>query len=168
MIGIASDHGGFKLKNHLADYISNSSVLKVVDMGCYDEDSTDYPVWGHTVADGITEGKIERGIIICGTGIGISISANRHPGIRAALCYDVTTARLAREHNDANILALGARMTAPELAQEIVDTFLHTSFEGGRHARRVAGIEPKPKQYAGVAKIQQSVAKIQQVFKEFP
>lgn len=144
MIGIASDHGGFILKQYLLEKTQN-----LIDVGCYNLDSIDYPVYGHKISESITNGEMERGIIICGTGIGISISANRHPGVRAALCYDVTTARLAREHNNANVLALGARMTAPELALEILDVFLKTEFEGGRHKNRVDAIElPNKKSFS--------------------
>lgn len=144
MIGIASDHGGFILKQYLLEKTQN-----LIDVGCYNLDSVDYPVYGHKISESITNGEMERGIIICGTGIGISISANRHPGVRAALCYDVTTARLAREHNNANVLALGARMTAPELALEILDVFLKTEFEGGRHKNRVDAIElPNKKSFS--------------------
>ena len=135
-ICIASDHGGFDLKAHLIEYLKNQDFT-VSDSGCNNKDSVDYPTYGKRVGLDITQGKFDCGILICGTGIGISIAANRFPGVRAALCYDTTTARLSREHNDANILALGARQTAPELACEIVDVFLSTQFEGGRHQRRI-------------------------------
>lgn len=144
-ICIASDHGGFDLKAHLIDHMENKfgfidntlRKFEINDLGCNNKDSVDYPTYGKRVGLDITQGKFDRGILICGTGIGISIAANRFPGVRAALCYDTTTARLSREHNDANILALGARQTAPELACEIVDVFLSTQFEGGRHQRRI-------------------------------
>ena len=149
MIGIASDHGGFVLKQYLLDKTLGFSKNALSDFGCYNLDSVDYPIYGHKISESITNGEMERGIIICGTGIGISISANRHPGVRAALCYDVTTARLAREHNNANVLELGARMTAPELALEILDVFLKTEFEGGRHKNRVDAIElPNKKSFS--------------------
>lgn len=135
-ICIASDHGGFDLKAHLIEYLKKRDYT-VSDLGCNNKDSVDYPVYGNIVGEAITQGYYDCGILICGTGIGISIAANRHPSVRAALCYDVTTARLCREHNDANVLALGARQTAPELAEEIVNMFLSTEFEGGRHQRRI-------------------------------
>lgn len=137
-ICIASDHGGFDLKAHLIEYLKKRDYFgPVSDLGCNNKDSVDYPVYGNIVGQSITQGEFDYGILICGTGIGISIAANRHPSVRAALCYDVTTARLCREHNDANVLALGARQTAPELAEEIVNMFLSTEFEGGRHQRRI-------------------------------
>lgn len=135
-ICIASDHGGFDLKSRLIEYLKKQD-FEVSDLGCNGKDSVDYPVYGSMVGEAITQGHYDRGILICGTGIGISISANRFSSVRAALCYDLTTARLCREHNDANVLALGARQTAPELAEEIVSMFLSTEFEGGRHQRRV-------------------------------
>ena len=135
-ICIASDHGGFDLKAHLIEYLKKQDYT-VSDLGCNNKDSVDYPVYGSLVGQSITQGEFDYGILICGTGIGISIAANRYPSVRAALCYDVTTARLCREHNDANVLALGARQTAPELAEEIVNMFLSTEFEGGRHQRRI-------------------------------
>jgi len=140
-ICIASDHGGFDLKAHLIKYLKNRdhwhAGYAVTDLGCASKDSVDYPVYGNIVGQSVTQGDFDYGIVICGTGIGISIAANRYPSVRAALCYDVTTARLCREHNDANVLALGARQTAPELAEEIVQMFLLTEFEGGRHQRRI-------------------------------
>jgi len=135
-ICIASDHGGFDLKAHLIEYLKNQDCT-ISDLGCTSKDSVDYPVYGNIVGQSVTQGDFDYGIVICGTGIGISIAANRYPSVRAALCYDVTTARLCREHNDANVLALGARQTAPELAEEIVRMFLLTEFEGGRHQRRI-------------------------------
>lgn len=135
-ICIASDHGGFDLKAHLIEYLKDRDCT-VSNLGCNNKDSVDYPTYGKRVGLDITQGKFDRGILICGTGIGISIAANRFPGVRAALCYDTTTARLSREHNNANILALGARQTALELACEIVDVFLSTQFEGGRHQHRI-------------------------------
>ena len=110
------------------------------DFGTYTADSCDYPVYGEAVARAVASGEYERGIIICGTGIGISISANKVKGIRAALCGDCYSAEMTRRHNDANVLALGARVLGPGLALKIVDTFLTTDFEGGRHARRIAKI----------------------------
>ena len=116
--------------------------LEYKDYGCYSEESCDYPKYGHAVAHAVADGVCDRGIIICGTGIGISISANKVPGIRAALCGDCFSAEATREHNDANILAMGARVTGPGLALKIVDTFLDTPFSNGeRHIRRISQIE---------------------------
>ena len=137
MIAIASDHGGFELKNEIIKHLeSKGYTLK--DYGTYTTDSCDYPIYGEAAARAVASGECEKGIVICGTGIGISISANKVKGIRAALCGDCYSAEYTRLHNDANILALGARTTGSGLALKIVDTFLSTEFEGGRHARRVA------------------------------
>ena len=133
---IASDHGGYDLKQYIISHLQNTHYT-IEDLGCHNKDSVDYPRYGQQAGMYITQGLADVGIIICGTGIGISIAANRFPSARAALCYDTTTARLSRQHNDANILALGARQTAPELACEIVNVFLSTKFEEGRHQRRV-------------------------------
>lgn len=133
---VASDHAGFALKELVKAHLE-ARGLAVLDLGTDSEDSVDYPDFGYRAAAAIAAGRASRGIIICGSGIGISIAANRHPAARAALCHDVTSARLARRHNDANLLALGARLIGPELAREIVDAFLDTAFEGGRHQRRV-------------------------------
>ena len=143
MIAIGCDHGGYELKQELISYL-NEKGLEFKDFGCHSTESCDYPIYGEAVARAIVSGECERGIIICGTGIGISLAANKVKGIRAALCGDCFSAEMTRQHNDANILSLGARVTGPGLAMKIVDTFLNTEFEGGRHARRVeliAGIE---------------------------
>ena len=137
MIAIGSDHGGFELKKEIMKHLE-AKGLEYKDFGTYSSDSCDYPVYGEAVARAVAGGECERGILICGTGIGISISANKVKGIRAALCADCYSAEFTRLHNDANILALGARTTGSGLALKIVDTFLATEFEGGRHARRVA------------------------------
>lgn len=137
MIAIGSDHGGFELKQEIMKHLG-SLGLEYKDFGTYSSDSCDYPVYGEAVARAVAGGECEKGILICGTGIGISISANKVKGIRAALCADCYSAEFTRLHNDANILALGARTTGSGLALKIVDTFLSTEFEGGRHARRVA------------------------------
>ena len=142
-IGIASDHGGYELKEYLIKWLTKRDC-EVFDLGCYSKDSVDYPVYGNIVGQSITQGEFDYGIIICGTGIGINIAANRYPSVRAALCYDLTTARLSREHNDANVLALGARQTAPELAREIVSVFLSTEFDGNRHQSRVSMLSVEP------------------------
>ncbi len=137
MIAIASDHGGFELKKEIMKHLeAKGYALK--DFGTYTTDSCDYPIYGEAAARAVASGECEKGIVICGTGIGISISANKVKGIRAALCADCYSAEYTRLHNDANILALGARTTGSGLALKIVDTFLSTEFEGGRHARRVA------------------------------
>jgi ribose 5-phosphate isomerase B len=137
-VALAADHGGFALKEELKSELANLGV-DCIDLGTDSETSVDYPDFGRAVADAIIEGRAERGVIICGTGMGISIAANRVGGIRAAVCHDVTTARLAREHNDANVLALGARIIGREVAIDCLNTFLSTTFDGGeRHVRRVA------------------------------
>ena len=139
MIAIGSDHGGFLLKQEVMKYLGEKG-LEYKDFGTYSEDSCDYPVYGEAVARAVASGECERGIVICGTGIGISISANKVRGIRAALCGDCYSAEYTRRHNDANVLALGARVLGSGLALKIVETFLTTEFEGGRHARRIAMI----------------------------
>ena len=141
MIAIGSDHGGYALKQKVIQYLEEKSI-PYEDMGCHSEGSCDYPVFGHAVAKAVEEGKCEKGIVICTTGIGISISANKHPGIRCALCSDSVSAKLTRLHNDANILAMGAGIVGENLALEIVDVFLNTAFSGEeRHMRRVQLIE---------------------------
>ena len=139
MIAIGSDHGGFALKQEIMKHLEERK-LEYIDFGTYTADSCDYPQYGAAVGRAVASGECERGILICGTGIGISISANKVKGIRAALCGDCYSAEMTRRHNDANILALGARVLGPGLALKIVDTFLSTEFEGGRHARRIAMI----------------------------
>ncbi|MCD8496782.1 MAG: ribose 5-phosphate isomerase B [Alphaproteobacteria bacterium] len=131
---IASDHGGFTLKAAIKQKFPD---FEWIDLGTDSSDSVDYPDYGFKLAKGITSGDAPRGIAICGSGIGISIAVNREPAVRGALCTDVTMARLCRQHNDANVLVLGERTTGPETALQIVETFLNTEFEGGRHARRV-------------------------------
>ena len=136
MIAIASDHGGFALKEHLKNYLTKKGI-ECKDFGTYSTDSCDYPIFGRAAAEAVSKGECDRGIVICTTGIGISISANKVKGIRCALCGDVLTAQLTRQHNNSNMLALAGGFTAPFLAEHIVDTFLNTEFEGGRHERRV-------------------------------
>lgn len=135
-----SDHGGFELKLQLIPFVKELG-FDVEDIGNYSTDSVDYPEYGKKVAQKVSQDSDTLGIIFCGTGIGISIAANKVEGIRAALCTTPTHARLTRQHNNANILALGGRMTGIELAKDIVKTFLETKFEGGRHKRRVHQIE---------------------------
>lgn len=141
MIAIGSDHGGFELKKEVMAHL-DARGLEYKDFGTYSDASCDYPVYGKAVAKAVASGECERGIIICGTGIGISIAANKVHGIRAALCGDCFSAEAARQHNDANVLALGARVVGPGLALKIVDTFLDTPFSNGeRHIRRIEMIE---------------------------
>ncbi|WP_299392396.1 ribose 5-phosphate isomerase B [Pelagibius sp.] len=136
-IAIAADHAGFDLKAKLVDEL-RSAGYDVSDLGTKDAStSVDYPDFGKAVAEAVTSGKADCGVVVCGTGIGISIAANRHPGVRAALCHDETSARLCREHNDANVLALGARLIGEVVAKDCLHTFLNTEFAGDRHARRV-------------------------------
>ena len=136
-IAIGSDHAGFDLKAKLVEALKTSGY-QVLDVGTDDAtNSVDYPDFGKAVAEAVTSGKVDGGVVVCGTGIGISIAANRHPGIRAALCHDVTMARLCREHNAANVLALGARLIGDVVAKDCLDTFLTTDFAGDRHVRRV-------------------------------
>ncbi len=136
-IAIASDHAGFELKAILIDELK-SLTYEVLDLGTTGPESVDYPDFGKALAEVVAAGKARLGVAVCGTGIGISIAANRHPGIRAAACHDETSARLAREHNDANVLALGARLIGPEVARDCLRTFLKTPFAAGRHIPRVA------------------------------
>jgi ribose 5-phosphate isomerase B len=136
-IAIANDHAGTELKKVLAAALAERGIA-VVDLGTTTGDSVDYPDYAKAMADALSDGRAARGILICGTGIGIAMAANRFRHVRAAPVHDVSTARLAREHNDANVLALGARFIGVELAKECLDTFLATPFGGGRHVRRVA------------------------------
>ena len=140
MLAIGSDHGGFALKNEIMEHLASIGV-EYKDFGTYTTESTDYPIYGEAVARAVVSGEYERGILVCGTGIGISISANKVHGARAALCGDCYSAEMARAHNDANILCLGGRVQGSGLALKIVDTFLNTEFLGGRHARRVGMID---------------------------
>ncbi|MFT5488037.1 MAG: ribose 5-phosphate isomerase B [Paracoccaceae bacterium] len=136
LIGIAVDHGGFALKQPIVEEL-HSLGFEVLDLGTYDEESVDYPDIAEKLVGAFKDNRIDRGVLVCGTGIGISIAANRHAGIRAALCYDDETAMLSRQHNDANVMCLGGRKTGPDQAREMIRIFLATKFEGGRHARRV-------------------------------
>jgi ribose 5-phosphate isomerase B len=139
MIAVASDHAGFEYKERVKKLLDELN-LPYDDFGTAAEESTDYPDWAHRASTAVSEGKCERGILVCGTGIGMSIVANKHKGVRAAVCESATAARLARQHNDANVLAIGARITGWESAADIIRTFLSTPFEGGRHQRRVEKI----------------------------
>lgn len=141
MVAIGSDHGGYELKELVIRHLEEKGI-DVNDMGCYDKSSCDYPVYGKAVAKAVAEGSCEKGIVICTTGIGISITANKVKGIRAALCADVYSAKMTRLHNNANVLAMGAGIVGPNLAFEIVDTFLNTEFpKEEKHQRRIDAIE---------------------------
>lgn len=136
-VAIAADHAGFELKEILKAELA-AQGKEVLDLGTNGPASVDYPDFAAMLAQALAEGRAERGVLVCGTGIGISIAANRHRAVRAALCHDSVSARLARAHNDANVLALGARLIGTEVAKECLRVFLNTPFEGGRHAGRVA------------------------------
>ena len=136
VIALAADHGGFELKNLLAEKLAEWGY-EPLDLGTYSTDSVDYPDMAAKMAGAIKAAKAERGVLVCGTGIGISIAANRFPFIRAALIHDAFGARLCREHNNANVIVFGGRTTGVEVAYDCLNTFLNTQFAGGRHARRV-------------------------------
>ncbi|HLR34629.1 MAG TPA: ribose 5-phosphate isomerase B [Tissierellales bacterium] len=135
-IGIASDHGGYELKEDIKEYLKEQGI-EYIDYGTKSGDSVDYPDFALKLSEGVIKKECERGIAICGTGIGISISCNKVPGIRCALCGDTYSARMSMEHNNANILALGGRVVGKDLAMEIVSIWLKSEFQGGRHERRV-------------------------------
>lgn len=135
-IAIGSDHGGFALKEVILPLLQRGGH-EIIDVGCFDRDSVDYPGFADLVCEKINAGDADRGILICGTGIGMSMAANTHSGIRAALCSDHYTACMSREHNDANVLCLGERVTGPGVAEQIVQVWLETPFGGGRHQRRI-------------------------------
>ncbi len=136
-IAIACDHGGYELKNMLIDFIKEKGH-EVTDFGCDSKDSCSYALFGKKAAMAVSSGECDKGVLICGSGIGISISANKVKGIRCALCSEPVSATLSRLHNDANIVAMGARLIGEEMARQIVSAFLSTDFEGGRHCERVA------------------------------
>jgi ribose 5-phosphate isomerase B len=138
---LGSDHAGFSLKEVCKDFFGKREEYAVTDVGVFSRESSDYPLIAHKVARGVASGQYLRGILICGSGIGMSIVANRYKGIRAALCCDIYSARLSRLHNDANILAMGERILGAGLALEILSTFLVTEFEGGRHQLRIEQID---------------------------
>ena len=137
IVAVAADHGGYELKTALLPELK-ALGFEVLDLGTNSTDSVDYPNFANAVADALGNGRAQRGVLICGTGIGMSVAANRYRHVRCALAHDVTTAQLARQHNDANVLALGARVLGLETAKACLHTFFTTAFEGGRHARRVA------------------------------
>jgi ribose 5-phosphate isomerase B len=136
-VAIAADHGGFDLKSVLVPEL-RALGFEVLDLGTMNSDAVDYPDMAEKVAAALSEGRAQRGVLVCGTGIGMSIAVNRHRTLRGALVHDALTARLARQHNDANVLVLGGRILGPELAKDCLRTFFTTGFDGGRHARRVA------------------------------
>ena len=136
MIALGCDHGGYELKQEIKKYLDEKGI-EYKDYGCDSLDSVDYPIYAKKVAHAILDGECEKGILICGTGLGISLAANKVKGIRACVCSEPFTAKLSRAHNDCNVLAFGARVVGGELAKMIVDTWINTEFEGGRHQRRV-------------------------------
>ncbi len=140
-IAIASDHAGFDLKSDLAEYMEDSGY-QILDLGTNGSDSVDYPDFAHALADALAQGKTIKGVLVCGSGIGISIAANRHEGVRAALIHDALGARMCRQHNNANVIVFGGRMIGPETAKDCLGIFLNTEFEGGRHARRLEKLAP--------------------------
>jgi len=139
-IALGCDHGGFALKKELICLLEKSSHA-IIDLGCFSEESVDYPDFADAVCTAIKDGRCQCGILICGTGIGMSIAANRHRHIRAALCHETFSARMSREHNDANVLCLGARVLGTAIALDIVKVWLESGFAGGRHQRRISLME---------------------------
>ena len=140
LLAFGSDHAGLQLKRILVEYAAQQGH-ECTDHGTDSDASCDYPDFAHAVARAVQAGDAERGILVCGTGLGVSMAANKHPGIRAAVCREEVSARLSRAHNDANVLCLGGRVTAAEYAKAILDVWLATDFEGGRHSPRVAKID---------------------------
>jgi ribose 5-phosphate isomerase B len=137
-LALGCDHGGYALMQEVKKHLDEMTDVEYVDFGTDSEESCDYPVYGEAAANAVARGECDLGILICGTGIGISISANKVKGIRAALCSDCFSAEMTRRHNDANMLCMGARVLGTGLALKIVDTFLASDFDGGRHAKRIA------------------------------
>ncbi|MBS1977200.1 MAG: ribose 5-phosphate isomerase B [Bacteroidetes bacterium] len=135
-LAVGSDHAGFELKEHLKGWLQNAGYT-FKDFGTFSADSADYPDFAHPVASAVEKKEFELGLLVCGSGNGVAITANKHAGIRAALCWTEELAALSRKHNDANILCLPSRFIEVQLAEKILDRFLHSNFEGGRHARRV-------------------------------
>jgi ribose 5-phosphate isomerase B len=144
-IGVACDHGGFELKEELKAFLKSLGA-EPMDMGTFSEESVDYPDFGVLVAEKVSRGELKKGILICGTGIGMSMVANKFPRVRAALANDLYSSRCSREHNDANILIIGGRVVGKELAKEIIKVWLETPFAGGRHKRRLEKIETLEKE----------------------
>ena len=139
MLAIGSDHAAYEFKEAIKTYLDEKGI-EYKDFGCFSNERTDYPVYGEKVAKAVASGECDKGILFCGTGVGMSLAANKVKGIRAVVCTDCYTAALSRRHNDANVLALGARVVGLDLAKMIIDTWLSAEFEGGRHAERVAMI----------------------------
>lgn len=139
-VALGCDHGGYALKEKIKTYLEGKG-LEYQDFGCFSTDSCDYPVYARKAAQAVADGTCEKGVVVCTTGIGVSMAANKIPGVRCALCHEPWSAQMTRRHNDANMLALGAAVTGEGLALEILEQFLTVQFEGGRHARRVAQIE---------------------------
>jgi len=146
-IVLAADHGGFKLKEIIKEFLQQDKNIKIFDLGTYSEESVDYPVFAEKAARTVASGQADQGIVFCGTGIGITIAANKIKGIRAANCTTIEMAEMSRRHNNANILGLGGRILDPELAKKIVMTWLTTPFEGDRHQRRIDQIDKLDKQF---------------------
>ena len=144
-IGLACDHAGFELKEELKAFLKSLGV-NAIDMGTFNEDSVDYPDFGVLVAEKVSRGELERGVLICGTGIGMAMVANKFPGIRAAVANDLYSSRCSREHNDANVLIIGGRIVGRDLAKEILKVWLETPFAGGRHKKRIEKIEALEKE----------------------
>jgi ribose 5-phosphate isomerase B len=142
-IAIGADHAGFALKESLRDRLA-AAGHELVDFGTTSVESTDYPDYARRVAEAVAAGEVERGVLVCGTGVGMAMAANRVPHVRAVAANDLFTVRLSRQHNGANVLALGSRIVAPALAEAILDVFLATEFEGGRHERRVRKMDEPP------------------------
>jgi ribose 5-phosphate isomerase B len=140
-VALGSDHAGFEVKEKLKTYLSNKLFLDVIDLGASSNESVDYPKYGHKVGLEVSSGRVDKGIVICGSGIGISIAANKVKGIRAALCTSKEHSEMSRKHNDANVLALGARMNTYDDICEIVEVWFNTSFEGERHLKRIKLLE---------------------------
>ena len=140
IISVGADHAGFSVKEKIREYLESKGYT-ILDKGAYSEDSVDYPEFGHAVGNSVQSGESTKGIVVCGSGIGISMAANKVVGIRAALCTSAEHAQMSRLHNDSNVLSIGARMTDYDVITDIVDTWLSTDFEGGRHSRRVNKIE---------------------------
>ncbi len=147
-VALACDHGGFRLKEVIKTYLEELNI-EYVDYGTFSEESVDYPDFAYKAAKAVAAGEVDRGVFICGTGIGISIAANKVRGIRAALCYNIFAAEMSRRHNNANVLCLGGRVLGDELAKAIVKVWLETPFDGGRHERRVKKIAEIEKSECG-------------------
>ncbi|MEW6536294.1 MAG: ribose 5-phosphate isomerase B [Candidatus Auribacterota bacterium] len=139
-IAIGADHGGFDLKEHICNYLKQKG-MDVDNVGCHSKESVDYPEYGKRVAEKISEGATERGILVCTSGIGMSIVANRYPKVRAGLCLNEDMAKMCRAHNNCNVLVLGSKYVNPAMAEKLVDIWLDSEFEGGRHQRRIDKIE---------------------------